>query len=182
MNTSCLISGSRDTDLKVWDLESFTCTTTLEGHEGAVRCVTMTPDGTRIISGSDDGTVKVWNLPITNAGTVIPGRLAMLERLQGSALPPGSWKGPEARYDGRGESHRLIKIGSGLQVELSMQLGPKTLAAKLHALPGTSSVDSEQESTFGGNEVNFYMPVPWTVEAVEAYVAEPGGREEPDVV
>eukprot|EP00951_Prasinocladus_malaysianus_P031115 scaffold296376_cov18-Prasinocladus_malaysianus.AAC.1 len=56
-----------------------------------------------------------------------------------------------------------------------MQIGPKTLAASPSALPGATS-------NVGGSEVVFYMPVPWRLDAVEAYVAEPCGREEPDVV
>jgi len=34
----------------------------LNGHTGAVRCVSVTPDGSAAISGSDDRTLKVWDL------------------------------------------------------------------------------------------------------------------------
>ena len=34
---------------------------TLDGHEGEVKCVTVSPSGSHIVSGSDDGKVMVWS-------------------------------------------------------------------------------------------------------------------------
>jgi WD40 repeat protein len=34
----------------------------LEGHEGEVFCVAVTPDGKKIVSGSEDETMKVWDV------------------------------------------------------------------------------------------------------------------------
>ena len=45
--------------IQVWDLASGQVTQTLEGHEGFVKCITSSPDGSQLASASDDGTVRV---------------------------------------------------------------------------------------------------------------------------
>eukprot|EP00951_Prasinocladus_malaysianus_P013659 scaffold103606_cov36-Prasinocladus_malaysianus.AAC.1 len=57
-----VISGSTDSTLKIWDLESRCCTATLKGHKGEVTCVAATLDGSRAVSGSRDRTLRVWDL------------------------------------------------------------------------------------------------------------------------
>jgi WD40 repeat protein len=56
------ISGSGDSTLKVWNLETAEELFTLNGHSHSVYAVAVTADGKRAISGSDDSTLKVWNL------------------------------------------------------------------------------------------------------------------------
>ncbi len=56
------VSGSWDKTLKVWDLASWSCLATLEGHGDRVSAVAVTPDGGRAVSGSGDKTLKVWDL------------------------------------------------------------------------------------------------------------------------
>jgi hypothetical protein len=45
-------SGSDDTTVKIWDLETGECQATLEGHTEMVNSVAITPDGTRILTGA----------------------------------------------------------------------------------------------------------------------------------
>ena len=54
------VSGSSDSTVKIWDLETGECRATLEGHEDEVNCVAVTPDGKRVLSASDDKTIRVW--------------------------------------------------------------------------------------------------------------------------
>lgn len=54
-----VVSGSRDTTLRVWDIESGECLHILVGHLAAVRCVQY--DGRLVVSGAYDFTVKVWD-------------------------------------------------------------------------------------------------------------------------
>lgn len=56
------ISGSLDRTLKVWDLVTGMCRTTLAGHIANVLTVTITPDGQTVVTGSEDMTLKVWDL------------------------------------------------------------------------------------------------------------------------
>lgn len=55
-----LISGSSDTTVKVWDIASGKCKTTLRGHEGIVHGVGV--NGNQIVSGSSDRMIKVWDM------------------------------------------------------------------------------------------------------------------------
>ncbi|KAJ1349064.1 F-box/WD repeat-containing protein 7 [Parelaphostrongylus tenuis] len=56
-----LVSGSRDTTLRAWNIETGMCEQYLTGHVAAVRCVQFDLDDGRIVSGAYDFTVKVWD-------------------------------------------------------------------------------------------------------------------------
>ncbi|KAF5395788.1 hypothetical protein PHET_11669 [Paragonimus heterotremus] len=53
-----VVTGSRDTTLRLWNAVSGQCVRVFEGHLGAIRCVQFT--GTMVVSGSYDSTVRVW--------------------------------------------------------------------------------------------------------------------------
>ena len=55
-----LFSSSHDKTIKIWDLNTNTCTATLQGHSGAVYSLKL--DGERLVSGSGDNTIKIWDL------------------------------------------------------------------------------------------------------------------------
>lgn len=54
-----LVSGSRDTTLRAWNVETGVCEQYLSGHVAAVRCVQFDLDDGRIVSGAYDFTIKV---------------------------------------------------------------------------------------------------------------------------
>lgn len=56
------LSGSDDTTLKLWDLETGNCLRTFEGHTFAAYCIAILPDGKRALSGGGDKTLKLWDL------------------------------------------------------------------------------------------------------------------------
>ena len=55
-----LVSGSRDSTIKVWNLLTGQEVRTLTGHLDEVHSVAISPDGQTLVSGSKDGTIKVW--------------------------------------------------------------------------------------------------------------------------
>jgi len=57
--THDIISGSDDKTIKLWDSARGTCLKTIDGHNGAVLTVVVSPE--EYISGSRDETVKVWD-------------------------------------------------------------------------------------------------------------------------
>jgi len=58
----CLVSGSHDHIVAVWDLKAGTPIHRLTGHQYWVNSVAVSPDGRRIVSGSHDDTVSIWDL------------------------------------------------------------------------------------------------------------------------
>ncbi len=54
------ISGSRDTTLRIWDIETGLCKNVLVGHLASVRCLEI--KGDVVVSGSYDTTAKVWSI------------------------------------------------------------------------------------------------------------------------
>ncbi|MBE3042541.1 F-box/WD repeat-containing protein, partial [Candidatus Bathyarchaeota archaeon] len=55
-----LATGSYDTTIKIWNIETGEEMRTLRGHTSAVR--TLQFDGNKLMSGSLDNTIKIWNL------------------------------------------------------------------------------------------------------------------------
>ena len=54
-----LATGSYDTTIKIWNIETGAVIQTLRGHTAAVR--TLQFDDSKLISGSFDKTIKIWN-------------------------------------------------------------------------------------------------------------------------
>jgi WD40 repeat protein len=58
----CVVSGSGDNTLRVWNLQSGQCLRTLEGHKHDVKSVSVTPDGRLAVSGGADHALRIWDL------------------------------------------------------------------------------------------------------------------------
>jgi len=67
------VSSSLDKTLKVWDLNTGKCFSTLKGHQSSLNAIAVTPDGKRAVSGSSDKTLKVWNLDTGECLTTLIG-------------------------------------------------------------------------------------------------------------
>ncbi|EGC32883.1 hypothetical protein DICPUDRAFT_155132 [Dictyostelium purpureum] len=59
---SLLVTGSADSTLKVWDITTTKCVSTLEDHSGWVSQCEITHDPNKLISGSYDKMIKLWDL------------------------------------------------------------------------------------------------------------------------
>jgi WD40 repeat protein len=62
---SRVASGSGDSTVRVWDVQTGRCQHTLKGHSDGVSSVMFSPDGSRVASGSDNSTVRVWDVTNT---------------------------------------------------------------------------------------------------------------------
>ena len=58
--------------MKQWNLTTQRCIWSVQAHNGWVRGVTSTRDGTRIISVGDDKTIKHWSSDITVEDNTVP--------------------------------------------------------------------------------------------------------------
>jgi small GTP-binding protein len=67
------VSGSHDKTVRVWDLESGSCSAVLRGHEKGITGVAVTADGRCAVSGSVDKTVRVWDLESGSCSAVLEG-------------------------------------------------------------------------------------------------------------
>jgi hypothetical protein len=67
-----LVSGGEDKTIRLWETATGKERRRLDGHQGAVRSVALSADGTRLASASDDTTALVWD---TTAST-FAGKLA----------------------------------------------------------------------------------------------------------
>ena len=56
-----VVSGSKDSTLRVWNAVTGECERTLEGHTGEVTSVVELADGS-VVSGSRDKSLRVWNV------------------------------------------------------------------------------------------------------------------------
>jgi WD40 repeat protein len=59
---NCLLSGSADGDIRLWDLPAQRCLRRLVGHSGQVKGLSVTPDGEAVVSCATDCTIKLWKV------------------------------------------------------------------------------------------------------------------------
>jgi len=57
-----VVSGGWDKMVKVWNLTHCKLTANLEGHDGYINTVTISPDGSLCASGGREGTAFLWDL------------------------------------------------------------------------------------------------------------------------
>ena len=55
-------SDEFDTDIKIWNLQTFECIKVLEGHSDDVSCLELTSDGNLLSFSFGDQTVKIWQI------------------------------------------------------------------------------------------------------------------------
>ena len=54
-----LISGSYDTNIKIWDIRTKESVAQYKGHHMQINCLAISPDSRWFVSGAQDGYIKV---------------------------------------------------------------------------------------------------------------------------
>ncbi|MHC0067053.1 WD40 domain-containing protein [Nostoc sp. UIC 10890] len=89
-----LASGSDDTTVKLWNVNTGECFQTLWGHSSWVNSVTFSPDGRILASGSSDQTVKLWDWHTGECLHTLEGHIQKVKTIafssQGTKLASGS--------------------------------------------------------------------------------------------
>jgi WD40 repeat protein len=94
----------------------------LEGHEGAIRALALSPDGTLMVTGSDDHTARIWQVANPAASIVLRGheaaiRVALFD-LDGKRVLTGAEDGTARIWnvDGNGDPVVLKGHVAGIQL------------------------------------------------------------------
>ncbi|MGH7260664.1 MAG: WD40 repeat domain-containing protein, partial [Nitrospiraceae bacterium] len=99
-----LVTGSRDTTIKFFEMPQLTELRMLKGHSGWVRALAMSPDGTVLVSGSDDQTIKMWEIATGRLFRTLKGHAGAV---RGLAFSPDGLRLASASWD------RTVKLWEG---------------------------------------------------------------------
>ena len=66
-------SGSLDKTVKIWEIQTNKCLSTLQGHTSMVNSVSFSSDGRYVASGSLDETVKIWEIQTNKCLSTLQG-------------------------------------------------------------------------------------------------------------
>ena len=81
------LSGSGDTTVRLWDLETGRCLRVLEGHTSGIRSVAWSADQRRALSGGLDTTVRLWDLETGRCLRVLEGHTSRVKSVAWSGDP-----------------------------------------------------------------------------------------------
>lgn len=81
---TCVISGSEDTTVKIWDLEQETVSQPPE-HGSRVTSTSISRDGMRLVTGSTDKAVKVWDASTAECFRTLQGHTGSITAVAFSA-------------------------------------------------------------------------------------------------
>jgi small GTP-binding protein len=103
----CVLSGSDDNTVHVWEVESGLCLRVLEGHTDSVLSVAWSADGQRALTGSSDETVRVWEVESGRCLRVLEGHTDSVWSVAWSA------DGQRALSGSHDETVRVWEVDSG---------------------------------------------------------------------
>ena len=72
--------------MKIWDIESHECLSTLSEHTTHAVSVAWSPDGYKIASGSYDNTIKIWDIETSLCLSTLSGHLDIVLSVAWSPL------------------------------------------------------------------------------------------------
>lgn len=103
-DSQLLISGSRDSTIKFFDMPELNEVRTLKGHSAWIRALVVSPDGKILASASDDHTIKLWDIQSGRQFRTLKGHTGPV---RGIAFSPDGLRLASASWD------RTIKLWEG---------------------------------------------------------------------
>ena len=79
------LSASSANTLQLWDLESGTCLSVIEGHSGKVYAVAVSANFSRALSAGDDHTLRLWDMDSGACLSVLEGHSGTVKAVVASA-------------------------------------------------------------------------------------------------
>jgi WD40 repeat protein len=114
-NSDHFVSGGWDKTIRVWDSRTGKAISVLEGHQGTVMCVTLSPDGRKVASASWDHTARVWDLHTGQLLLTFTEHTAPVHSVafspDGSRLASGGFDGQMKIWDS--STGKVIASGDG---------------------------------------------------------------------
>ena len=99
-----LITGSRDTTIKFFELPTLTEVRTLKGHSAWIRALAISPDGRVLVSSGDDNTIKLWDVEAGRHFKTLKGHTGPVRTVSFS---------PDGKYLVSAGWDRLVKLWEG---------------------------------------------------------------------
>lgn len=96
-----VLTGSDDTTIRLWNLETGRCLQVFEGHTGLVRCIAWSADQSRILSGSHDKSVRLWDTKTGRCLRVLNGHLSHVRSI--------AW-GADQRFAVTGAKDKTVRL------------------------------------------------------------------------
>jgi len=115
-NGGCIVSGSWDNSVLVWDALTGEGQLLLNGHTDWVNSVAFSSDGSHIVSGSWDNSVWVWDALMGEEMLLLNGHTQSVNSVafssNGSHIVSGSWDNSVRVWDALTGDGSLIDSGS----------------------------------------------------------------------
>ena len=144
-----VLSGARDTTIKLWGLATGDPVPSLRGHTRPVSDIAVTPAGRRAVSASNDHTLKVWNL--TREADPLRNRHAY--EVSCAAIAPDQKRAATGSHDGAVKIWDLEtgRLELDLKAEVDRGLLDQVPAARqvwsLAMLPGDRALSAHLEGS-----------------------------------
>ncbi len=90
MSGSLLVSASRDTTLRIWDVTTGYCLRTLRGHTEWVRAITPSLDGRYLLSAGNDRLPRLWDANTGEVKVTFEGHEHFIDAV--AFAPPASYR------------------------------------------------------------------------------------------
>jgi WD40 repeat protein len=130
-----IVSGSGDTTVQVWNVNTGESVVTYRGHQGMVSAVAWSPDGAFIASGGVDKTIQVWEATTGEPICIYRGHTAWVRRgltwsPDSTTIASGAWDSTVQVWEARSGNTRLTYRGHrGIVYAVAWSLDGKYIAS-----------------------------------------------------